>query len=282
MVDIAQVTTVAALRQAVAAWRNAGQRVALVPTMGALHKGHLSLVELARSRADRIVVSIFVNPTQFAPNEDFARYPRVLEQDTAQLAGASADLVYAPPVEVMYPDGFATTVSLGGPATAGLDDVVRPTHFAGVATVVSKLFIQAMPDVAVFGEKDYQQLKVITRMVHDLDLPVEIVPAPTLRESDGLALSSRNRYLSTEERALAPAISRVLIESARRLRAGEPVATVAAEGRQTLAAEGFEVDYLEARHADTLASVSGTAEGPLRLLAAARLGRTRLIDNMAV
>lgn len=282
MGEIATAETVEAVRQTIEGWRRDGARIALVPTMGALHPGHVSLVELAGKHADKVVVSIFVNPTQFGPNEDFSRYPRTMEQDRSLLAGTPAELIYAPGVEQIYPAGFATTISLAGPAAAGLDDVFRPTHFAGVATVVAKLFLQVRPDSAVFGEKDYQQLKVITRMARDLDLDVQIVPAPTLREADGLAMSSRNRYLSADERALAPSISRILLDSARRLRAKEPATTVVAEGRQTLAAEGFDVDYLEARQAETLAPVEGIADGPIRLLVAARLGKTRLIDNMAV
>jgi pantoate--beta-alanine ligase len=277
---VATVDTVRGLREAVASWRAAGKRVALVPTMGALHEGHISLVDRARELADRVVVSIFVNPTQFAPNEDFSKYPRTLDEDCAKLAGR-ADLAYTPLLEEMYPAGFATTVSLAGPAAVGLEDAFRPTHFAGVATVVAKLLLQALPDVAVFGEKDYQQLKVVARMARDLDLTAEIVGAPTVREADGLALSSRNRYLSQEERALAPTLYRTLQDCAARLRAGEDAATVMAAGKAALATAGFAVDYLALRDAETLAPVSGLA-APARLLVAARLGVTRLIDNIAV
>lgn len=277
---VATVDTVRGLREAVASWRAAGKRVALVPTMGALHEGHISLVDRARELADRVVVSIFVNPTQFAPNEDFSKYPRTLDEDCAKLAGR-ADLAYTPLLEEMYPAGFATTVSLAGPAAVGLEDAFRPTHFAGVATVVAKLLLQALPDVAVFGEKDYQQLKVVARMARDLDLTAEIVGAPTVREADGLALSSRNRYLSQEERALAPTLYHTLQDCAARLRAGEDAATVMAAGEAALATAGFAVDYLALRDAETLAPVSGLA-APARLLVAARLGVTRLIDNIAV
>ncbi|MDJ1157221.1 pantoate--beta-alanine ligase [Chelatococcus sp. SYSU_G07232] len=273
--------TVEALRRAVGNWRREGARIALVPTMGALHEGHLSLVEIARRQAERVVVSIFVNPTQFGPNEDFAKYPRTLDDDRRRL-GTLADLVFAPSVEEMYPAGFATTVSLEGPATAGLEDAFRPTHFAGVATVVSKLFIQTTPDFAVFGEKDYQQLKVVTRMTRDLDLPVTIVPGETVREADGLAMSSRNRYLSAEARAKAPAIHATLSTCAARLRTGEAPATVLPDGRRRLTDAGFTIDYLEARNAETLAPVESVQAEPVRLLVAARLDGTRLIDNLAV
>lgn len=273
-------TTVEALRGRVGAWRAAGERTALVPTMGALHEGHVSLVRLARRHAERVVVSIFVNPTQFAPNEDFAQYPRTFEADRAQLAGL-ADLVWAPPVAAMYPPGFATTITLAGPASADLEDAVRPTHFAGVATVVAKLFTQSQADVAVFGEKDYQQLMVVTRMARDLDLPVRIVPGPTVREPDGLAMSSRNRYLDAEARQRAPLLHAVLTRSAERLRAGETLAPVLDEGRRRIADGGFALEYLEARNAETLAPLAGSGQA-IRLLVAARLGETRLIDNVAV
>lgn len=282
MSSVDTATTVAQLRQKIAGWRTEGARVALVPTMGALHDGHLSLVELARKHADKIIVSIFVNPTQFGPNEDFDRYPRPLAQDLALLQTVHADLAWTPDVAAMYPDGFATSISIRGPANAGLDDAHRPGHFDGVATVVSKLLLQTGADVAVFGEKDYQQLQVIHQMVRDLNIPVQIIGAPTRREIDGLALSSRNIYLSPENRAVAPAIARVLSESAERLRAGETASEVTADGASILAAEGFSVDYLVARHASTLADIATLADGPIRLLVAARLGATRLIDNLAV
>jgi pantoate--beta-alanine ligase len=273
--------TVESLRRAIAGWRAAGERIALVPTMGALHEGHLALARLARDRADRVVVSIFVNPTQFAPGEDFSSYPRTLEEDRRRL-GSLADLIFTPAVEEMYPEGSATTVSVAGPAAAGLEDRFRPTHFQGVATVVAKLLIQATPDVAIFGEKDFQQLKVITRMARDLHLPVRILGGETVREPDGLALSSRNRYLSAAERATAPRLHEALAACAEAIRAGADPAKAAAEAATALASAGFAIDYVEARHAETLAPVETPAHGPLRVLAAARLGRTRLIDNVAV
>lgn len=272
---------VATLRAIVVAWRAAGERIALVPTMGALHAGHLSLVDAAKQRAGRTILSIFVNPTQFAPGEDFTAYPRAFARDVAAFAAAGGDLVFAPEVETIYPADFATTVLVGGPAKAGLEDKFRPDHFAGVATVVAKLFQQCRPDLAVFGEKDYQQLKVIARMVRDLDLGVEIVPAPTLRAKDGLALSSRNEYLSPEERARAPLLYAALLRCREALRNGSALETTLATARGTLATAGFAVDYLEARHAETLAPVV-EGEAPVRLLAAAQLGATRLIDNIAV
>jgi pantoate--beta-alanine ligase len=273
--------TVESLRRALAGWRGAGERIALVPTMGALHEGHLALVRLGRERADRVVVSIFVNPTQFAPGEDFSSYPRTFEEDREKLAGL-ADLIFTPPVEEMYPEGSATTVNVGGPAEAGLEDRFRPMHFQGVATVVAKLLIQAMPDVAIFGEKDFQQLKVITRIARDLHLPVRILGGTTVREPDGLALSSRNRYLSPEERATAPRLHEALQAAAAAIRAGADPAAATAQAEAALAKEGFAVDYVQARQAETLAPVDVPAHGPLRVLAAARLGRTRLIDNVAV
>jgi pantoate--beta-alanine ligase len=272
--------TVKALRRRVAAWREAGERVALVPTMGALHAGHLELVRVGRRRADRVVVSIFVNPAQFAPSEDFTTYPRMFTADRRALA-ESADLVFAPTVAEMYPEGFATSVVPSGAAAADLEDKFRPTHFQGVATVVAKLFTQAMPDVAVFGEKDYQQLRVVTRLARDLDLPLRVIGVPTVREEDGLAMSSRNRYLSAEERTLAALLPATLRSSAERIAAGRPVAAALAQGAARLAAGGFVVDYLDARHATTLAPVRSRRDGPIRLLVAATLGTTRLIDNMA-
>jgi pantoate--beta-alanine ligase len=264
-------------------WRDAGETIALVPTMGALHDGHLALVRLARRRADRAVVSIFVNPAQFAPTEDFSTYPRTFDNDVALLAQEKADLVWAPQsVTVMYPEGFATRIVPEGPATAGLEDKFRPDFFKGVATVVAKLFTQAMPDIAVFGQKDYQQLKVVTRMARDLDLPLKVIGAPTVREKDGLALSSRNVYLSAEERAVAPLLHRVLKLCAGKIAKGRSTATILSEGREVIERGGFALDYLEARHAETLAPIQSTKEGPVRLLVAARLGKTRLIDNIGV
>jgi pantoate--beta-alanine ligase len=275
--------TVAALRRQVARWRDTGETVALVPTMGALHDGHLALVRLARRRADRVVVSIFVNPAQFAPTEDFSTYPRTFDTDVAALAEEKADLVWAPAnVAVMYPEGFATRIVPEGPAVAGLEDASRPDFFKGVATVVGKLFTQVVPDVAVFGEKDYQQLKVVTRMARDLDLPLRVIGAPTVREPDGLAMSSRNVYLTPDERAAAPALHRVLTLCADKIAKGRPIATILSEGREAIERAGFALDYLEARHAETLASVKSIKDGPVRLLVAARLGKTRLIDNLGV
>jgi pantoate--beta-alanine ligase len=274
------VRTVPALRRALAPWRRAGERIALIPTMGALHAGHLALARAARRRARRLVVSIFVNPAQFAPQEDFASYPRTFERDLAALAGV--DLVWAPAVAEMYPDGFATRIVPQGAASAGLEDKFRPHFFAGVATVVAKLLIQCAPDLAMFGEKDYQQLRVVTRLAKDLDLPVTIVGVPTVREPDGLALSSRNAYLTAAERAAAPALYRTLRDCAERLRRGDALARVLDEGGAAIERAGFALDYLEARHAETLAPVAALADGPVRLLAAARIGRTRLIDNLAV
>ena len=273
--------TVKALRAAVTVWRKKGARIALVPTMGALHDGHLSLVRLARRQATRVVASIFVNPAQFAPHEDFARYPRSWQADLAALAKEKADLVFAPAVEEIYPEGFATKVVLAGPAL-GLETDFRPHFFAGVATVVAKLLIEAMPDLALFGEKDYQQLLVIRRLARDLDLPVKIMGAPIVREPDGLALSSRNFYLTPAERAAAPTLHRTLRECAAAIKSGEPMEQTLARGRREIAAVGFRIDYLEARHAETLVPIASRAQGPLRLLLAAWLGSTRLIDNIGV
>jgi pantoate--beta-alanine ligase len=275
--------TVAALRAQVAAWRSAGQRVAFVPTMGALHEGHLSLVRLGFTRADRVVASVFVNPTQFGPNEDFDAYPRGEARDAALLAGVDCDLLYAPTVAEMYPDGFATRVSVGG-VSEPLDGAARPGHFDGVATVVTKLLLQAGADVAIFGEKDYQQLQVIRRLVRDLDIPVEIVGGPTARDDDGLALSSRNAYLNPAQKAVAARLNVILRTAIDRLRGGEPVGEVEAAAVAALTAVGFDtVDYVEVRAAGDLARLGpGSLSGEARILAAARIGRTRLIDNMAV
>ena len=275
------VRTLVALDRSLARLRKSGT-IALVPTMGALHSGHLSLVRLARRRAKRVVVSIFVNPTQFAPHEDFGSYPRTFARDVAALAPAGVDLVWAPSPALMYPAGFATRVIPEGAATAGLEDRFRPHFFAGVATVVTKLFTQCRPDVAVFGEKDFQQLKVVTRLARDLDLRVKVVGAPTMRERDGLALSSRNLYLSPQERATAPTLHQVLSACAAKIAAGASVAGVMYEGGEAIERAGFVIDYLEARNAETLAPIASTKEGPIRLLVAARLGKTRLIDNIAV
>jgi pantoate--beta-alanine ligase len=256
--------------------------VALVPTMGALHAGHIALVRQARRKARRVVVSIFVNPAQFAPHEDLASYPRRLDEDLAALAREGVDLVWAPSVAMMYPEGFATRIVPQGPATAGLEDAFRPHFFGGVATVVAKLLVQTLPDIAVFGEKDYQQLRVVTQLTRDLDLPVKIVGIPVVREKDGLALSSRNIYLTPQERAVAPGLHRTLMICAAGIKKGRAVADVLAEGRATIQRAGFALDYLEARHAQTLAPVTSAKQGPIRLLVAAKLGKTRLIDNIAV
>jgi len=273
--------TVDDLRSAVSAWRRDGLRIGMVPTMGALHSGHLELVRAARERADRIIVSIFVNPTQFAPTEDFGAYPRTETSDVARLAELGVEAVFAPNANEMYPAGYSTTVSLAGPAI-GLETDFRPHFFSGVATVVSKLLIAAFPDVAMFGEKDYQQLMVVRQMARDLRLPTEIVGLPTIRETDGLALSSRNAYLSAEERQTATTISRVMRKAADAIRAGGDAGAALSEGRETLTAAGFRVDYLVLRNAETLAELVDVAQEPRRMLAAAWLGKTRLIDNIAV
>lgn len=274
--------TIPSLDRAIARLRAAPGKLAIIPTMGALHAGHLALVRLAKTKARRVVVSIFVNPTQFAPHEDLASYPRKLSADVAALSTLGVDLVWAPTAAVMYPPGFATRVAPEGPATAGLEDRFRPHFFGGVTTVVAKLFTQVRPDLAVFGEKDYQQLKVVTRMAADLNLRLRVIGMPTLREVDGLALSSRNAYLSAEERGRAPTLHRTLQQCVTRIRAGDKVAQVTADGAAALGRAGFVVDYLEARHAETLAPIAQATDGPVRLLVAAKLGTTRLIDNIGV
>jgi len=274
--------TLPALRRAVAYFRGRGQSIALVPTMGALHEGHFSLVRRAQSRADCVVVSIFVNPTQFAPDEDLTTYPRTFAADVAALAERQVPLIWAPSVETMYPDGFATRVALEGPAAVGLEDASRPHFFVGVATVVAKLLTQCEPDFALFGEKDYQQLKVVTQLVRDLGLKTRIVGVPIVRERDGLALSSRNRYLTPAERQSAPVLYRALKEAAARVGAGGPIAEVLKQAREAVARSGLQVDYFEARNADTLKPLDPSAGEPIRLLVAARIGTTRLIDNVAV
>jgi pantoate--beta-alanine ligase len=271
-----------ALHNALAKYRRVGESIALVPTMGALHAGHLTLVETARRHADRVVVSVFVNPAQFAPNEDFAKYPRTWKSDLAALAALRVDVVWAPTVTVMYPGGFSTQIVPSGPACAGLEDTFRPHFFAGVATVVAKLFLQCQPDVAIFGQKDFQQLKVVTQLARDLDLPLKVIGAPTVRDKDGLALSSRNAYLSGDERAMAPTLYRALKDCAKSIAKGGNIATSLAQARMEITQAGFSIDYVEARNAKTLAAVTSRKDGPIRLVAAARLGRTRLIDNVAV
>ena len=268
-----------ALRDAISGYRAAGERVALVPTMGALHAGHMALVESAKHAADRVVVSIFVNPTQFGPNEDFAQYPRKEMADSAMLSKAGVDLLWMPPVEVMYPNGLETNISVSGVSDV-LDGAHRPGHFDGVATVVSRLFAQVTPDIALFGEKDWQQLAVIRQMVRDLDLELEIAGILTQRDDDGLALSSRNAYLAPEDRARAVALPRALGAAGRIIEDGGDPEAALAQARDALTAAGFEIDYVALADAETLRD---PAPGrPARLLAAARIGGTRLIDNIAV
>jgi len=279
--DIAAARSVAELRQRIGDWRARGNRIGLVPTMGALHAGHLALVAAAQAQCRRTVVSIFVNPKQFGPREDFATYPRPEADDLAKLTAAGADLAYMPAVEEMYADGFATTISLGGPAEP-LEGAHRPGHFDGVATVVCKLLTQAAPDAAFFGEKDYQQLLVVRRMARDLNLPVDIIGVPTVREPDGLALSSRNVYLSPDERRIAAGLNRVMQAAAGEIAEGAEAAAILERGIAELNAVGFRVEYLELRDAETLAPIADATSRPARLLAAAQLGRTRLIDNIAV
>ena len=274
--------SVADLRATVAAWVAEGESVALVPTMGALHAGHLSLVDLAREKADHVVVSIFVNPTQFAPHEDLDAYPRQEAVDAEALAG-KASLIFAPKAEEIYPEGFSTTVSVFG-VSEPLEGTFRPTHFAGVATIVSKLLLAALPDIAIFGEKDWQQLMVIRRMVTDLNIPVEILGGPIMREPDGLAMSSRNVYLSPEERKVAGKLNVILRETAEKAANGTPVSEAVKEGGDRILAAGFDtLDYLEIRHAASLAPFDDDKAGSdARILVAAKIGSTRLIDNMPV
>jgi pantoate--beta-alanine ligase len=267
------------LRAVTAEWKRAGDRIALVPTMGALHAGHMALVTEARARAERVVVSIFVNPKQFGPNEDLAKYPRREATDARMLDDAGVDLLWAPMVEEMYPVGFATNVSVSG-VSDGLDGAARPGHFDGVATVVAKLFNQVRPDVALFGEKDFQQLAVVRRMAADLDMGLEVIGVPTQRDDDGLALSSRNAYLLPDERAAAVALPRALGAAARAIEAGQEEGDALGAAHQTLVGAGFSVDYVALLDAETLAAPR--IGEPRRLLAAARIGGTRLIDNIAV
>jgi pantoate--beta-alanine ligase len=276
------VRTVPALRRALDSLRAKKATLAMVPTMGALHDGHVSLVRLAKRRATRVVVSIFVNPAQFAPSEDFSSYPRTWKADVARLAAENVDLIWNPDVKTMYPNGFATRILTEGPATAGLEDRFRPHFFGGVTTVVGKLFTQVRPDIAIFGEKDFQQLRVIARMAGDLDLGVKVMGSRTVRERDGLAMSSRNVYLSAEQRQVAPELYRAMQESARRLRAGDDIAAAMAGGAEMITGAGFALDYFEARHAETLAPIASVRDGPIRILVAAKIGKTRLIDNIGV
>ncbi|MBI1232949.1 MAG: pantoate--beta-alanine ligase [Alphaproteobacteria bacterium] len=278
---IRTVHTVADLRAAVSGWKAEGETVGFVPTMGALHAGHISLIDIAKSRAAKTVASVFVNPKQFAPNEDFGAYPRTLPDDARKLAEAGCDLLYAPNGPEMYPDGFAASVHVGGPSE-GLETDFRPHFFDGVATVVTKLFTQVRPDIAVFGEKDYQQLLVVKRLAADLDLGVEIVPGPVMREADGLAMSSRNVYLSAEERERAVRLNALLFACAEALEKGERIADTLKTAR-IVAESAFDlVDYVDVRCANTLAALPGPVlDRPARVLAAVKLGSTRLIDNVA-
>ncbi len=279
---IATVRTIPDLRARVRAWRAQGLRVGFVPTMGALHDGHIALVQTAKARCDKVVVSIFVNPTQFGPNEDFDAYPRNEAADLARLAAANADLAYLPSVDIMYPPGTSTTVNVTG-LTERLCGAARPGHFQGVTTVVTKLLLQVLPDAAFFGEKDYQQLKTITRMARDLDIPSEIIGVPTVREADGLALSSRNVYLSPAQRVQALAIPRTLQAVAQRLADGSDAGPHLAWGVAELLRSGFDnVDYLELCDAEDLTPLPRTGARPARLIVAARIGKTRLLDNIAV
>ncbi len=281
--DLPIARTIAALRQRVSEWRRQGFTVAFVPTMGALHDGHLTLVREAGQRADRVVASVFVNPAQFAAHEDLGAYPRQEARDAELLAGAGCALMYAPGVEEMYPADATTTVSVGAPAE-GLEGAFRPQMFGGVALVVAKLLNQVQPDVALFGEKDFQQLIVIRRMVRDLDIPVEIVGQPTIRDGHGLALSSRNAYLAPDELDVARRLNGVLAQAGASASGGAPLPGVEAEAREALLRAGFShVDYVAVRRADDLGEFEGgTVDGPARVLAAAWIGKTRLIDNMAV
>jgi pantoate--beta-alanine ligase len=283
MSQIPIVRTLQDLRFAVQSWRRSGSRIALTPTMGALHEGHLSLVRLARGAADKVVASLFVNPAQFGPGEDYLTYPRDEDRDATLLREAGCDLLYAPGVAQIYPEGFATQVSVTG-VTEPMEGAHRPGHFAGVATVVAKLLIQVGPDVAVFGEKDYQQLQTIRRLVADLDLPVDILPAPIVRDTDGLALSSRNAYLDARQRAIAPQLNMALRRAAEAIRSGSRIDQAEDAARRSLLDGGFDaVEYFEARTSETLNRLGpGLVGGPARLLAVARLGRTRLFDNVAI
>ncbi len=274
--------SISQLRRQLTQWREEGANIALVPTMGALHEGHISLVRQANTVAQRVVVSIFVNPTQFAPHEDFAAYPRTFKADCDKLAGTGVvDLVFAPPPEEVYPPGFATSLTVGGPAL-GLESDFRPHFFGGVATVVAKLLLAVMPDIAIFGEKDFQQLLVVRQMATDLGLPTDIIGAAIVREPNGLALSSRNVYLTPGERLVAVQLNRILADSCKQIRAGAPIVEIETRSAVTLREAGFDiVDYVAVRDAGTLAPIEQLSK-PARILAAAKIGRTRLIDNMPV
>jgi pantoate--beta-alanine ligase len=274
------VRTVRDLRARVATWRSAGDTITLVPTMGAIHQGHLSLVALAKEKADRVVTSLFVNPLQFGPREDLHAYPRDEARDVAMLAAAGSDVLYAPDANEMYPPGFSTKVSIGD-LTEDLCGAARPKHFDGVATVVTKLLLQCAPDTAIFGEKDYQQLLVIKRLVRDLNIPVEILGGAIVRESDGLALSSRNAYLSAAERQVAPVLYQTICDVARDLEQGRGADDAAEAARFKLEAAGFRVDYVAVRDPETLKPLHGPVK-TARVLAAVHLGTTRLIDNVPI
>jgi pantoate--beta-alanine ligase len=269
------------LRRRISAWRRDHKTVALVPTMGALHKGHLTLMTRAHTMAERVVATLFVNPKQFGPNEDLSAYPRQEAEDFRLLEKAGVHLLFAPEVATMYPKDFATSIRVAGLSTI-LDGAHRKGHFDGVATIVTKLLLQAGPDIALFGEKDYQQLAIIKRFVADLNIPVEIIGVPTVRESDGLAMSSRNAYLTKEERAKAPALYKAITTAAKAIASGNDIPAALAAAKESILQAGFaSVDYVEARHAETLA-VLKKADQPGRILAAAHLGRARLIDNVAI
>ena len=275
------VRDVPSLRKEIAAWRASGLRIGLVPTMGALHEGHLSLVRTAKETCDRVVTTLFVNPRQFAPHEDFDRYPRDEAGDSQLLAGAGCDLLYAPERSVMYPEGFATNVIVSDVSTP-LEGAFRPHFFGGVATVVTKLLLQSLPDTAFFGEKDYQQLQVIKRMTRDLDIPVAIESCATVREHDGLAMSSRNAYLNADARRVAARLNHIMHDAIKAVRGGGAIAATEAEAARHVLAAGFtSIDYIAIRDAETLAPIADLSR-PARILAAAWLGKTRLIDNMAV
>jgi pantoate--beta-alanine ligase len=279
MLDV--VRTVADMRSHVAQWKRDGLKVAVVPTMGALHEGHLTLVREGFRHADRVIVTIFVNPKQFAAHEDLGKYPRTEDDDVVQLRKAGANLVFAPPAQEMYAPGFSTAIAMEGPAKAGLEDAFRPHFFSGVATVVAKLFIQSQADVAMFGEKDFQQLAVVRQLARDLDIPIQVVGVPTVRDADGMAKSSRNRYLSAEERETATTIIRTLRQAAASIKSGQPLHEATASAASQLTDGGFRVEYVACRNSETLAEPK-TSDEPLRLLVAAWLGKTRLIDNIAV
>jgi len=275
------VRTIAELHERLADWRAAGARIGFVPTMGALHEGHLSLVDLAAKHADKVIVSIFVNPTQFAPNEDLDAYPRTEKEDAAKLGDHPAHLIFAPSAREMYPGDDDLLVEVSGPSE-GLESITRPHFFGGVATVVAKLFHTVGPDVAVFGEKDYQQLQVIKKLTRDLGLPIEIIAGPTGRESDGLAMSSRNAYLSTDERKKAPQLYAAITEVVRQIKDGVSIADAREAGLAMLHDRGFDpIDYLEVRDAESLAPIDAVVR-PARVLVAAKLGSTRLIDNVVL